>query len=248
MKKKGLLSRIPRPVKAVVCFLLILVLLVAVYCFLGCPTTYMQEFRRAEKAHLVGPSTIVHDTKESLYDRMLVGETEYGICFFGSGEVHYSGSHFPKTQYYFFYREKTGDVTVLSPGYYRSPFWVGMDLKAKLPIYIFSDLPDAIRAEIEFQVTGNKSISTTSGSKEIPYDEHFTANASKIADGVFLCELTGESDSRIAAMEQIALMSSGPHVGGRFEDEVIPITVRFYDSNGQLIAEKQTELRTTDNQ
>ena len=118
MKIVRFFQGIPRPVKA--CFFAVFVGLVAIvyYIAIGCPTlSFRQEFRRAEKANLVGPSKIVdqldnHDYNE--YDNLIVGETEYGVCFFGRRKYSVAGTRTKKIYLYQFnYREKTGDITVV---------------------------------------------------------------------------------------------------------------------------------------
>ena len=115
MKRKWK-NPIPRPVRAILCAVCAIALAIAYYIALGCPTlTDEQEFRRAEKIHLVGPSKIV-DTLTSEYsefDKMIVGETEYGICFFGKYTYTTGVYNKDETDYRLFYAEKTGDLTLV---------------------------------------------------------------------------------------------------------------------------------------
>ena len=249
MRKKKFWNRIPYPVRAAICGACILFLLYVLYISLGYPTlTLKQEFRRAEKAHFVGPSTIVEITEDWEFDKMIVGETDHGVCFFAPHEMGIIGSNRTFTTYYFSYREKTGDLTVFGAPSVFYHFWDSFSGEEKLPLYIFADVPNADRVQVELQVTRIKEPSVD-GSKVIyEYDEYFLVDGQPIADGVFKCNLTGVTADEKAALEQVCEMSMGARAGSAFEDAVIPITVRFYDGNGQLIAEKQTELRTTDNQ
>ena len=68
---------IPRPLRACLWALLVIVLSILYYIALGCPTLSLrQELRRAEKVHLVGPSKIVDQVNGELYsefEKMLVG-------------------------------------------------------------------------------------------------------------------------------------------------------------------------------
>ena len=55
MKLKNLFSRIPRPLRACICTVLAIVLLLSYYVMLGCPVfTMKQHFRRAEKEGFSG--------------------------------------------------------------------------------------------------------------------------------------------------------------------------------------------------
>lgn len=104
MKIKRFLQGIPRPVMACLHVALVCVLFFMFYMAIRCyPFTLRQDFRRAERANLVGPSKIVDqfkpwDLQENLnlatiitYDDVIIGETEHGICFFQRRDIDLGG-------------------------------------------------------------------------------------------------------------------------------------------------------------
>lgn len=248
MRKKNIWCRIPYPLRATLYAAGIVFLLYAIYVCLGYPTlTLKQEFRRAEKAHFVGPSTIVEVTEDWEFDKMIVGETPYGVCFFGPDEIGIAGTNRTYITYYFSYREKTGDLTVLAPPSVFYGFWSSYPWDAELPLYIFSDVPDATRVHVQLRVSHIMDTSESDSKVLYEHDELFIVDGHQIADGVFKCTLVGGTTRAKNALGQVCAMSMGVPADSSYENDVIPITVRFYDSNNQLITEKQTELRSTDN-
>lgn len=238
MKLKDLINRIPRPLKACVCTVLVIVLAVVYYIALGCPTlTFQQEFRRAEKVHLVGPSKIVDKLHNGIYrdfDKMIVGETEYGISFFGRYYNHYPyNDPFAEKQYLFTYLEKTGDITfAAAPNVWG---WAWDYAGMSLPVYIFTDHTDAVRAEIEISVSGVSSSCTVR-------NETFQCEANQTDPGVFRFILTSGSESESDALSLLSSVSTNNMRGG-VKEAVIPILVRLYDANDKLITEKELTLR-----
>lgn len=238
MKLKNFFNRIPRPLKACICAILVIVLAIAYYIALGCPTlTFQQEFRRAEKAHLVGPSTIV-DTMNREYnefDKMIVSETEEGICFFGRYYDHYPYSApFAEKQYLFSYVEKTGDLTIAAAPNVWGPTWSFTNLPQQVPVYLFTEEQDAVRAEVEITVPGDLTKHT------------FQADADRLDSGVFLFWFEADTENGLSALYFFSY-STGGHKHGWVSDEelaiVFPATVRLYDESENLIQETELEIR-----
>lgn len=252
MKLKNLLSRIPRPVKACSCAILLLAAAIVYYIALGCPTlTFRQEFRRAEKAHLVGPSTIVDTlTDEDYWDfnEMIVGETEHGITFFGF-TYHSRPSYniFTKRSYVFSYREKTGDITVSAAPNFWGLHWdfnTSQGINESLPVYIFTNHPEAVRAEIELTVSGNFTETIDGEIKTIEYSEQFFARAVPVEPGIFRCYMNSCTRERTAALYLFSrVCSENTFLYAGEERTVIPITVSLYDQDDNLIAVESLEIK-----
>lgn len=243
MKLKNILNRIPRPVKTCVCGLLVILLATTYYIALGCPTlTLKQEFRRAERAHMVGPSKIVDTLHEGQYDefsKLFVGETEYGICFFGRYySQHPYNNPFAEKLHMLSYVEKTGDITVAPAPNIYGGFW---NLKgATLPVYVFTSKENAARAEIEITVQGEMSNPDPNYSYNVFYNETIKAESTRKISGAFRFMLKGSTNTESHALAQFSTIYSNslsvPLVETNFP---IPVIVRLYDSNNKLIAEEQ---------
>ena len=236
MRRK--LRPIPRPVRACLWAALVLAELVLIYIGLGCPTLSMkQELRRAERANLVGPSKIVDTLIKdiSYYDKLIVGETDYGICFLTQSFV--TGSTMLSTQitgasYDFYYREKTGDLTIAS-----IPVWAlhGDSLPSgeNTTVYLFDNYPEAQWAELWLQIDGNLE-------SDADVLQIFQQTVERTTEGHFRFVLTGKSKIQCDALEYLARNTSGmdfPAVGC-----TMLATVKLYDANNQLILEREMDL------
>ena len=248
MKLKDLLSRIPRPVKACSCAILLLAAAIVYYIALGCPTlTFQQEFRRAEKAHLVGPSTIVDTlTDEEYWDfnEMIVAENEHGVTFFGftyNSRPNYN--IFTKRSYVFSYREKTGNTTVLAAPNFWALHW-SMDSNNSLPVYIFTEQTNAVRADIKLTVNGIDTHYTDEKNVTVEFSEEFHADAALVKPGVLRCFLNCNTDTGTAALYLLSrVCSEDSHLNTEEASTVIPVTVDLYDENGDLIATETIEIK-----
>lgn len=246
IKLKNLLHRIPRPVRACVCAALVILLAAAYYIALGCPTlTFRQEFRRAEKVHMVGPSKIV-DTMNGEYDefdKMIVGETEEGVCFFGRYYNHYPyGDPFAEKQYMFSYVEKTGDMTLTAaPNVWLS--WSSLRQKESIPVYLFTEVTEAVRAQVEITV-----IETNEGqnNKKEPPKYTFQAEADRSDGGFFRFWLQGSDSKWVSALGHLSAVTGGHAFGvSREEFGSILATVRLYNAEDQLIRDEALTIYET---
>lgn len=246
-KMRDLLSRIPRPVKALFFVLCALSVALLYYIAKDSPTlSFEQEFRRAEKANLVGPSRIVEvmDSHCSDFHQMIVGETDHGICFFGgySLTVHYD-SNFKReeTWFTFSYREKTGDITVLAAPNGSHFSWDV--LTYYLPVYVFDNYPQAVRAELELTVTGSDTRGINGEKVTTNFSKRFTATSERTGEGFFRFLLEAKGSPNTYALELLSdlcgteMYSSDPNI-----DAVVPGTVRLYDAEGKLILEHEFEI------
>lgn len=242
MKLKNILNRIPRPLKACFFAVLAIVLSVVYYIALGCPTLSMrQEFRRAEKVHMVGPSKIVDTLNAEVcpYEKLIVGETEHGVCFFGRYGSNVQGTkHRGDRHYQFFYHEKTGDITFLPmPDYSLFSFdFPGYDL----PVYIFTDHTQAVRAEIEVTITGTHM----EASPISKFSKTFEGNATLLDSGAFRYIFTSEDAEGTIALFHLSCIFTGRNYSNNTKSTTATANVRLYDRQDQLIIEKALTLQT----
>ncbi len=247
---KRLLPRIPRPIQTIISIVCVIALSSLYYIALGSPTlTFEQEFRRAEKANLVGPSRIVEvmDENCSDFDALIVGETEYGICFFGRKEINViRGSNYEREEmmYTFSYREKTGDITVFAAPAYSSVFW--SDFERCLPVYVFDQYPEATRAQLELTIPGSDTRVSNGQTITTNYSERFTATAERTGSGYFRFDLIAKDRTRLYALNLLATISGNEmYPNNKQIDTVIPGFLRLYDQSGNLIAVKEFTIVST---
>lgn len=247
MKKQKFSHRIPRPLAACISAVCVLALLLLGYIAIGCPTlTFRQEFRRAEKANLVGPSTIVDELDGTIYadfPNMYVGESDYGITFFGLSDVTLSnGRYFNKKQYIFSYQEKTGDITLAIAPNHSGVMWGDwgsyVDI-VNLPVYVFTEHTDAARAEVTIRVNGAYTKTVNGEKKTTEFSETFTAKASAIDDGIFRCFLQSKTDKQCHALYYLSR-----NVCDRYPSPDVTITamVWLYDEDGNIIVAQSVDI------
>ena len=240
MKLKNLIHRIPRPVKGCICAILAVVLALSYYIMIGCPTlTLKQEFRRAEKAHMVGPSEIVDILDESEYDefsKLFVGETNEGITFFGKYFTT-SSQRGPLDDYAyrFLYLPKTGSITVAPAPNVVSIAWHFGGVS--LPVYVFTDHTNAARAEILFSVSGEY---TDFEKGPVSYNRTFSAETVRMsAGGPFRFVFHSIDGKQSQALGQFSTVLTDQTNSVRSDVELpIYVTIRLFDANDQLIAEE----------
>lgn len=244
MKVKNLLKRIPRPAKAIFCAVCVVLLLIVYYIALGCPTTFRQEFRRAEKAHLVGPSTIVDMVEDTYtqFDKMIVGETEHGICFFGRYYQNYPyNAPRGEKHYLFSYVEKAGDLTIAAAPNVWGSVWTFQGFEQSIPVYLFTENADALRAELEISVSGEYERNDVT----TQYEHTFRAEATRSESGIFRFWFSADTEKELAALYFLSNATGGSAYQGLTDKEletVFPTTVRLYGADGKLILEKQLEI------
>lgn len=232
MKLIHAIQRIPRPIRACCYAILAIMTAIAFYIALGCPTlSFRQEFRRAEKAHLVGPSQIV-DTMNGEYiefDKMIVGETENGICFFGRYYSQYPYKSTDEKQYFFSFIEKTGDITIAAAPNVWGIVW---QESKSIPVYLFVNQPNAVRAEITLKATTY-------------FEATFHAEATRLDSGVFRFWLEAEGKDLEALSIFSRITGGAPYIGLSDEllDTAIPATVKLYDTDGALILEEELIIK-----
>ena len=241
MKLKNLIHRVPRPVKVCICAILAVVLALSYYVMLGCPTlTLKQEFRRAERSHMVGPSEIVDTLEKNEYDefaKLFVGETDEAIIFFGKYFTTSSQTGpLDDYAYRFVYLPKTGSITVAPAPNNLGHFWYFGGIT--LPVYVFTNHDNAARAVISFRVSGEYR--DIVGNETIRYNESFTMETVRLYDGGpfrFIFHSLDGKDSY--ALGQFSTVLTDQLHSVRSDVELpIYVTIRLFDANDQLITEE----------
>lgn len=200
----------------------------------------------AEHQSLIGPSTLVDRLDEEEYSEFrqtLVGETEHGISFFCL-------ERYPLTrQTRLYYREKTGDITVVPvPADYGdwSRSYEHTSQPKQLPIYVFHEFPTAVHAEMDIAVANNPDNRHTDYYGD-GFSFEFTLSADYEQDGFFLFSLPLPEycEENRDALYAIQMISRICHwYGWAYAEETARITVRLYDSSGQLLTEIGQVLRS----
>lgn len=245
---------VSRKTKALIYMIVIFLLGAALYISKGCPTlTFRQEFRRAEKSQMVGPSKIADELSSQEYhefDDMLVGETDYGVCFFGR-RAYYRSSIFEdkRYDYTFTYREKADDITVLAAP---NKWGVTWDWEhyggVSLPVYIFTEYPEAVSADLTLTISGTTTGKDNEENIPTAFTQELRAQASTIKEGVLRCYIQGSTPFECRAL---ALLSDicGNTAFYISEDEPQPTilcTVTLLDASNQVIATKEMQLTQFD--
>lgn len=236
IKYKSIWKRTPRKYRLPILWLMLAAVLLALYTFANSPTlTVEQEYRRAEKAHLVGPAKILGTTKlETIipsYENMLIADDGAGIIFFC---YDYAADPYYFNQTELIYRKKTGDITVLSapfPNDSREHTTI-----AALPVFVFDNYPEAVRAELDITLQASYSGED--------FENTYALKSVRKNQGYFQFTL-GTANPQVLGAEgyaiQLLTLISG--YGGRtIPNTAIPATVRLYDAQDQLICEQSVEI------
>lgn len=248
MKLKNVFDRIPRPVRACACAVCVMLLAIVYYIALGCPTLFLrQEFRRAERAHLVGPSEIV-DTldKEQYYefDKLLVGETEYGVTFFGRYyNQRPNNNPFAEKQYFFAYVEKTGAVTMCAAPNVFGIHWT-LSYQESLPVYLFTENSKAVKAKVQINVCGEEPVFLNGESGTRKFNETFYAEANRTDASFFRFWIEGSGEEAMSALFHLSSITGAPWMFGQNSPALITAIVWLYDANENLILEEELVLHS----
>lgn len=241
-KLKYAWQSIPRKKRIVINILAIAVLSFAIYLFLDCPAfTAEQRYRRAERAHMVGPAEIlgIYDPEGSNYQHVLVAEEQNAVIFYLYSDIQGSMEDL-------YYREKTGDLTVLaSPNILPGS---GDAQVLDLPVFLFDNYPEALRAELEITLceTVNDEHFEKTYYLESTREGHgyFHFNIHAEAEGTYTDIYGFEMPNELAA-EGIVLRQFSQMCGyhDSFNLRSQPVTVRLYDENDALILDEIIQVR-----
>jgi hypothetical protein len=222
-KRNRPLQHLPRSVKAVLNLVLLVLLILLYYVSIGCPAlSPEQQFRREEKANLVGPAKILGtiSLKKSYNpcNRLIIATSDEGVTLF-----QYDKSDLECNK--FVYRKKQGDVTVFSvPSIAR-----GAPSLSEIPVIVFDSFHEAVRAEMEIELP------------VLYHSKIYRLAADRDADGYFFFTLTRRNyDGEYRGFSLLTEISDD--LSDRLGE--IPVTVRFYDQSDNMIAERYVEIRS----
>lgn len=227
-----------RKKKVIFNFILIAVLMLLLYIFLGCPAfTPTQQFRREEKANGVGAAEILDSicleeySYLYPYDQMIIAKSEYGATVFC-----YDSSNLRRNEltYRSFAKEETVFAVPSTTGYNFSS-----RKEASIPILVFDDVIAAQRAEMRIfvNVTGDAG----------NFQKEYLLNAKRQTDGYFLFTLSAMSDIQLGLEGEVLhqLVEMGADDSNRVNADVsFPVEISYYDSNNKLITVKNYAMRS----
>lgn len=265
-------SKIPRPLRAITNMVLILLLAYLHWCSNGkLINSDTLEYRRIEQMQMLGPGTIVHELYARYgheeypidtyteYDHTIVAETEYGIIFCGMSR--YTSSQRKTTMSY---QEKTGDITLAVPP---SDLWEwgSRNWEIHLPIYVFHEYPEAVRAELDVIIEGvwesSYNSDSYSGTIEQPYTKTYSLKSIHQTEDFFLFRIDVpdiiEQANRVETYlvtqpervwetmqgvegdaPQLLSRLLNPGVYSNVQSGCAEGTIRLYDESENLIAEQ----------
>lgn len=214
--------------------LLILVLLVGLMDFLISDAFLFPElqFRKEERGHLVGPSTILgkEEIDHDYCDSMIIGKTQEGVILWLYGE------DIGRT--YFIYRKNYDDnMIVTGSGSLGSIITAD---EVHLPIVLFDSVPKASRAEISFTLSEVYN--------DVYYEKTYQLEAQRSAQGYFLFTLHAEAENTWEGLgAEGAMLRIFANISANLFSYIqyaIPVEIRFYDITGTLIETDTVTLRS----
>ena len=258
MKKlKRFWENIPRKVRICLNILAILALLAADYVLLGCPAlSPEQHFRRLEKSNLVGPAQIVEsfEVPNGSYDHVIVADDRDAVILYCCNLRNYRWDKGT-----FIYRENEDGITVLPAPVQDFSFDARI---IDLPILLFHDYPNAVRAELELTLGESLGLEETVWEQggvvtTVPFEKTYQLEADREIGGYFRFNLHTEPEGEyvirngIEIWEPYGKETHALRIFSRmisetraFLTEYVPATVRLYDRGGNLIAEETLTIRS----
>lgn len=250
-------GNIPRKVRICLDLLAILALLAVGYVLLGCPAlSPEQHFRRLEKANLVGPAEIIEiaEIPNGSYDHVLVADDGDAVILYC-----YNIRNYRWDRGTFIYREKENGITVFPAPVQDFAFDA---MVIDLPVLLFHDSPNAVRAELELTLGESLGIMETTWEQggtvtSVPFEKTYFLEADQEIGGYFRFNLHAEPEGEyvirngIEVWEATGKECQALRIFSRmiaenrmFLTESVPATVRLYDRNGELIIEEELTIRS----
>lgn len=183
-------------------------------------------FRRHERGHLVGPSTILgyEQIDYEDYSGMIVADAGDGVILWFYGEENWHN--------YFIYREKYTENLILT-----APFDWAYD-EVQIPVVLFDCVPKAACAELRFKLHDDRE----------NLEKEYRLKANRSAKGYFLFAL--ENDLHYGSTvdgdsEQLHYFCK-ISIGEVISNLIVPVEIRFYDTDGKLIETDTVYVRSPD--
>lgn len=232
-KYRALRDRIPRKTQVAINLVSIPILLFLLYIFLGSPVlNWQQQYRRLEKAHMVGPAEIMgyEEVSGMLYNKIVLAKTEEAIVV-STVSLGDSGNDI------FQYLEKTEGIMVFGGPY---------DLNRLIPsvamtVFAVVDQPEAVRAEMELQLYWLQY------PEDQPKYPTFHLQAQRKEGGYFRFDIPygeyNEEGLEYQAIELFSSWSRSAH-GVHIPEDAYQASVRLYDSQNRLIVQETVNLQS----
>ena len=225
-------NSLSRPVKVLLMLLLLFFAALITYLFIDSPPlSPRMNFRRIEKASLLGPSEILGELtlQDPYYDR----EDTYIIAQTQNTDILYSHSRYsmydPGSYIYdsgifqtYAKTELPALYVIRASSYYRYI----PERTRPMSLILFDRNPQAVRGEIEFSVTEYEDGQ--------PYTFRFSESALREYDQFFHFTITPEE-----TLEEMALLSFAQDCREYDPDHKPTVTVRLYGQDGVLITETE---------
>ena len=235
VKRKGL----SRKVRTLIHLFVILLCVTLVLLVKSIPSSTPEEqFRRLEQGYMIGPSNILGtETISKSGDlKLLIAKSDTDLMLYRYAESEYRQfTEKSNRSTDLVCRKKNGDLTILAAGG-RSPYFSN-NTEPYLPIVLFDEYPEAIRAEIEFTL----SIDTYKDTEGIVRDESlFRLNSTRTNDGYFYFTISPSVKANEGYLQMLVKLASMTSNWGNvgYTPTPIPVTVHLYDKNNQLIVDQ----------
>lgn len=232
---------LPRKARTIILLAALIPVLLLLYTFMGNPAfSIKQQYRRLEKANLVGPAKILDilTLENYSYDRLVLADDGDGMIFYTWNTEEGMDNYF-LTQ--FLYREKQGDVSVYAAPSSRFENWE-LSKEIHLPVFVFDEFPKAVRAKLDLTI-------------DFPYSGHnltrtYSLQATREKSGYFQFMIHAQNPSRLAeegvALQTLSLLTGHDSEVLSATTTTIPATVRLYDADDQLIHESTVQIRSVE--
>ena len=225
-------SQISRKKKVLLYSIGILISAVLLYSFIGAPADLEQEFRRAEKANLVGPGKILGSIPAyGAYSQLLIADDGEGIILYPYGSRYDQASDLR-------YREKTGNITLFTEPQALTYDWERVR-DFSMTIGIVDAYPQAVRAELTF------TLQYRLNDDDPVYEKTYTLESHREIPGLFAFQLAVLDDNGLGvkgwALEMLMSLTDD-HSFRHYYDSVVPVTVRLYDQEDTMLCQESMEL------
>lgn len=228
--------RVSRKKKVLIYSVGIVISVFLLYVVKDAPTDLENEFRRAEKSHLVGPGNIlgsvpIYGGSHDAYRQMLVAEDEDGLILY----PHHLGSGgYTRLRYL----EKTGDITFFTEPRELAYDWENIK-EFSMAVGILDTYPEAVRAEIELTLWDQMN------TDDPVYEKTYIMESQREIPGLFVFVLSDRDPNGLGvkgyAMEMLMCLTD-PQSYRLYYDCSVPATVRLYGENDALLLEKALEI------
>lgn len=223
-------QHIPRSKKTLLCLAGIFLSLIALYFILEAPSlSRTMQFRRAEKANLVGPCRIL-GTEEircfryddtTYIEELIVARDDFGVALYPCrGTVSWHTNSM-------IYRE-CGNEPMLLAYHTDTRIWTEWH-RIELPLILFDSTPNAVQAEITLHLSSDG------------FQKTYTLTSQRQQQGYFRFTLpfthTDRTDNEARALKDLVRISDPAEWASSCLS--VPYQLRLYDASGDLLLQQE---------